>query len=85
MLRFTMMCQMPINNEQNSENLTNFQEATMPKSKKSLFKPLARIVTSLLLITLGVVIGYRYALGNLPFNVSFNGTVGSAAPVTRIA
>jgi len=69
MLRFTMMCQMPINNEQNSENLTNFQEATMPKSKKSLFKPLARIVTSLLLITLGVVIGYRYALGNLPFNV----------------
>ncbi|KUK84289.1 MAG: Carboxyl-terminal protease [Microgenomates bacterium 39_6] len=64
-----MICQMTNNNEQNLENLTNFQETTMSKSQKSLFKPLVRIVTSFLLITLGVTIGYRYALGNLPFNL----------------
>jgi carboxyl-terminal processing protease len=57
------------NNEQNPQNLTNFQEMTMPKTKKSLFKPLMRLAISFLLIILGLIIGYRYALGNLPFNL----------------
>jgi carboxyl-terminal processing protease len=70
MLRFTMICQMPIENEENLKDYSNLEEKiNMPKSKRSIYKTLLNVTTSLLLIILGVFIGYRYALGNLPFNL----------------
>lgn len=69
MLRFTMTCQMSINNEQNLEDLADQQEINMPKKKQSFFKSLMRIAISFLILLLGILLGYRYALGNLPFNL----------------
>jgi carboxyl-terminal processing protease len=44
-------------------------QMNMPKVKQSFLKLPIRIITSFLILLLGILVGYRYALGNLPFNL----------------
>ena len=64
-----MICQMLITKNSIPEEFDKQLEMNMSKQKKSIFKQLMRFAISLLILLLGVVIGYRYALGNLPFNL----------------
>lgn len=64
-----MIDQMPINNftfEESKQAL----EKNMPKQKQFPFKALISLIVGLLILILGIVLGYRYAIGTLPINLN---------------
>lgn len=63
-----MILRMTINN-QTVDEVNQPLENIMSRPKKLYFKPLLRMLISLLILVLGIVIGYRYAIGTLPFKL----------------
>ena len=64
-----MILRMTINNNQTVDEVNQPLENIMSRPKKLYFKPLLRMLISLLILVLGIVIGYRYAIGTLPFKL----------------
>jgi carboxyl-terminal processing protease len=58
-----------MNNYQVLEELDHHTENNMFKQKKTSLKLLTNLTATLLILILGVIIGYRYAIGNLPFGL----------------
>ena len=63
-----MILRMTINN-QTVDEVNQPLENIMSRPKKLYFKPLLCMLISLLILVLGIVIGYRYAIGTLPFKL----------------
>lgn len=64
-----MILRMTINNNQTVDEVNQPLENIMSRPKKLYFKPLLCMLISLLILVLGIVIGYRYAIGTLPFKL----------------
>ncbi len=64
-----MVSQMP-NIDHSVEEFNQAIETNMPREKQSLFKKIITVIMALLILVLGIILGYRYAIGALPVKIS---------------